>query len=134
MEKINMKEFFRLWTFGQVKFLKNGQNLSKKKIENLYRLGSKIHSQSFTLLWHLERGQDGTGNIYNENNYNYLNKKFSKKFEIITGDGGIDFSLDYNDQENMAIRLILTQCIYALTMQKKGGKFTSGDDYQVTNF
>lgn len=72
---------------------------------------------------HLERGIDGTGNIYNEKNYEHLNKKFTKKFEIITGDGGIDFSLDYNDQENMAIRLILTQCIYALTMQKKCGKF-----------
>ena len=72
---------------------------------------------------HLEKGHDNTGNIFNEKNYIYLNKKFPKKFQIITGDGGIDFSLDYNDQENMATRLILTQVIYALTLQKRGGKF-----------
>lgn len=72
---------------------------------------------------HLEKGIDLTGNIYNEKNYVYLNNKFSNKFEIITGDGGIDFSVDYNNQEAMATRLILTQAIYALTMQKKGGKF-----------
>ena len=72
---------------------------------------------------HLESGIDNTGNIYNEKNYMYLKNKFTKKFEIITGDGGIDFSIDYNNQENMATRLILSQVIYALTLQKHGGSF-----------
>ena len=71
----------------------------------------------------LEKGSDNTGNIYNEENFIHLKEKFPKKFEIITGDGGIDFSADYNDQENAAIRLILTQVIYALTLQKKNGTF-----------
>lgn len=71
----------------------------------------------------LEKGQDNTGNIFNENNFMYLKNKFKKKFEIITGDGGIDFSADYNDQENAAIRLILTQVMYALTLQKRNGSF-----------
>ena len=71
----------------------------------------------------LEKGLDNTGNIFNEENYIYLKNKFNKKFEVITGDGGIDFSADYNDQENAAIRLILTQVIYALTLQKRNGSF-----------
>ena len=43
--------------------------------------------------------------------------------DIITGDGGFDFSIDYNKQEILAVRLIFTQIVYALHLQKKGGTF-----------
>ena len=43
--------------------------------------------------------------------------------DIITGDGGFDFSQDYNNQEKSAFRLILTQVAYAITMQKHSGHF-----------
>ena len=44
-------------------------------------------------------------------------------FEIITGDGGFDFSVDFNNQEIISNKLILSQIIYALTMQKFNGTF-----------
>ena len=43
--------------------------------------------------------------------------------DIITGDGGFDFSIDYNRQEGLAIRLLITQIAYAVAMQNKNGVF-----------
>ena len=43
--------------------------------------------------------------------------------DIITGDGGFDFSIDFSQQEKMAFRLIFTQVAYAITMQKYNGHF-----------
>ena len=48
-------------------------------------------------------------------------ENFSNSMDIITGDGGFDFSADFNKQENTAFRLIFI-VIYALVM-KKGGHF-----------
>ena len=43
--------------------------------------------------------------------------------DIITGDGGFDYSVDFNKQEILSSRLILAQVIYAIIMQKKNGIF-----------
>ncbi len=71
----------------------------------------------------IENGIDNTGNLYNEDNFKYCCQKYSNQFEIITGDGGIDFSNNYNNQEIMATRLIITQIFYGLAMQKQNGTF-----------
>ena len=71
----------------------------------------------------LEGGKDNTGNLFNEENFKFCSEKYGNSLDIITGDGGIDFSDDYNDQENLAARLIMTQIFYALSMQKIGGTF-----------
>ena len=71
----------------------------------------------------IENGIDKTGNLYNEDNFKYCCERFGNKFEIITGDGGIDFSDNYNNQEITATRLILTQIFYGLAMQKQNGCF-----------
>ena len=42
---------------------------------------------------------------------------------IVTADGGFDFSVDFNNQEQLAFRLLLTQVFYAITMQKYNGNF-----------
>jgi len=71
----------------------------------------------------LEKGVDNTGNLYNEENYKYCCQQYKDSFEVITADGGIDFSKDFNNQELMAGRLLLTQVFYALSMQKNNGTF-----------
>jgi hypothetical protein len=43
--------------------------------------------------------------------------------DIITGDGGFDFSLDFNNQEISIARLLFAQICFAVTMQKKNGLF-----------
>ena len=71
----------------------------------------------------LLKGVDQKGDLYNENNLQYVIDNYSNSMHIITGDGGFDFSADFNKQESTAFRLIFTQVIYALVMQKKGGHF-----------
>ena len=71
----------------------------------------------------IERGADNTGNLYNPQNLLYCKQHFGNSMNIITGDGGFDFSVDFNNQENNAFRLIFTQVAYALTMQKYNGTF-----------
>ena len=43
--------------------------------------------------------------------------------DIITGDGGFDFSVDFNQQEAQIARLLFGQMAFALSMQKRGGSF-----------
>ena len=42
---------------------------------------------------------------------------------IITGDGGFDFSIDYEKQEISSTKLVLAQIFYALMLQAKNGNF-----------
>ena len=44
---------------------------------------------------HLENGKDKTGNLFNEENYKYCCQKYDNS---LAGDGGIDFSNDFNNQ------------------------------------
>jgi 23S rRNA U2552 (ribose-2'-O)-methylase RlmE/FtsJ len=71
----------------------------------------------------IEKGQDGTGNLFNYNNLLHCYNKYKSSMDIITGDGGFDFSIDFCNQEIIASKLIFTQMIYAIILQKKGGTF-----------
>ena len=51
-------------------------------------------------------GLDNTGDLYNIQNLNYLRNRIgTNSSHIITGDGGFDFSVDYNKQEFYAQNL-----------------------------
>ena len=39
--------------------------------------------------------------------------------DFITGDGGFDFSIDFNKQEISISKLLFAQVIYAIVLQKK---------------
>jgi 23S rRNA U2552 (ribose-2'-O)-methylase RlmE/FtsJ len=69
------------------------------------------------------RGEDGTGDLLKLENYNYCKDKFLNSMDIITADGGIDVSIDFNKQEQLVSKLIVSEVIYAITMQKRGGHF-----------
>ena len=71
----------------------------------------------------IERGADGTGDLYNPENLRYVMKNYKNTMDLVTGDGGFDFSVDFNKQERLALRLIYAQLIYSLVLQKKGGTF-----------
>ena len=47
----------------------------------------------------IETGQDKTGDILQPCNYKHCAINYLNNFEIITGDGGFDFSVDFNNQE-----------------------------------
>lgn len=71
----------------------------------------------------LENGIDGTGNILNLENFEYIAKKYESSIELVTADGGFDFSFDFNKQENVISKLLFAQIAYALCIQKKGGTY-----------
>ncbi len=71
----------------------------------------------------IENGIDGTGDLYSHQNFEHCYKSHKNSMDFITADGGFDFSVDFNKQEAMALRLIFTEVMYAVIMQKKGGNF-----------
>jgi 23S rRNA U2552 (ribose-2'-O)-methylase RlmE/FtsJ len=71
----------------------------------------------------IEYGSSKNGDLFLKENLIYCNKKYAKSMDYITGDGGFDFSSDFNNQEDISFKLILSQIFYALVMQKKGGHF-----------
>lgn len=71
----------------------------------------------------IENGADKTGNLISLENFLYCAEKYKNKMDIVTADGGFDFSVDFNHQETMATQLILCEVFYALAIQKHGGSF-----------
>ena len=71
----------------------------------------------------IENGADKTGNLISLENFLYCAEKYKNKMDIVTADGGFDFSVDFNHQETMATQLILCEVFYALAIQKRGGSF-----------
>ena len=71
----------------------------------------------------IEKGIDETGNLLSVENFEYCYKKYGGKMDLITADGGVDFSENFNNQEHTATKLIIAQVIYAISMQSNGGNF-----------
>tara|TARA_B100000902_G_C27305765_1_gene915378 strand:+ start:156 stop:1346 length:1191 start_codon:yes stop_codon:yes gene_type:complete len=72
---------------------------------------------------YIEKGEDGTGNIMSAENLKSCFNKYGGKIDLITGDGGFDFSSDFNQQEIISSKLIFCQIAFATAIQKKGGTF-----------
>lgn len=68
-------------------------------------------------------GKDKTGNLLNVDNLWYCYDNYKNSIDIITGDGGFDFSTNFNQQEHQSVNLIFAQIVYAIAMQKRGGIF-----------
>ena len=72
---------------------------------------------------YIEKGVDNTGNILSLENFEYCKNKYASKIDLITADGGFDFSIDFNRQEINIAKLLFAQLSFAVIMQKKGGTF-----------
>lgn len=69
-------------------------------------------------------GKDLTGNIYNiDNILDYVIKVGKNSVTLVTADGGLDYSKDYNKQEQLTYRLLLSEITIALSVQTIGGLF-----------
>ena len=71
----------------------------------------------------IEKGATGDGDLYNHANFKQLCEKYQNSMEIVTADGGFDFSSDFNHQENNVFKLLYTQVMYAVALQKHNGHF-----------
>lgn len=72
---------------------------------------------------YIEPGVDNTGNILSLPNLLGCKESYGSSIELITADGGFDFSTDFNNQEVSIANLLFAQTCFALTMQKQGGTF-----------
>ena len=71
----------------------------------------------------IEKGIDNTGNLLSRENFIHCYHKYKNSMDLVTGDGGVDFSEDFNNQEYTATKLILAQVVYALALQSNNGNF-----------
>lgn len=71
----------------------------------------------------IEYGADGTGNLLHIDNFEHCVRKYGSSMDLVTADGGFDFSKDFNHQEISITNLLWGQVCYALCLQKKGGNF-----------
>jgi 23S rRNA U2552 (ribose-2'-O)-methylase RlmE/FtsJ len=71
----------------------------------------------------IEVGKDGTGNILHLVNFDHCCATYASSMDIITADGGFDFSQNFNKQELSIAPLLWGQICYALCLQKYGGSF-----------
>jgi len=71
----------------------------------------------------IEKGILGDGDILSHQNYKYCANKYNNSIDIITADGGFDFSINFNMQEISSTKLIMVESLYAISMQKMGGSF-----------
>lgn len=73
---------------------------------------------------HLIDGADNTGNLYSvENIDHFLRCSGVGTCELVTADGGFDFSSDFNSQENDFLQLLLSEIYTGVRAQKAGGCF-----------
>jgi 23S rRNA U2552 (ribose-2'-O)-methylase RlmE/FtsJ len=69
-------------------------------------------------------GKQGDGDLCNFLNLISMIHAIGKSScNLVTGDGGFDYSSDYSKQEFNSLRLIYSEIFMALNIQKKGGTF-----------
>uniref|UniRef100_A0A6C0DGS2 Ribosomal RNA methyltransferase FtsJ domain-containing protein n=1 Tax=viral metagenome TaxID=1070528 RepID=A0A6C0DGS2_9ZZZZ len=68
-------------------------------------------------------GPDDTGDILNYANQNAFIEECSKKVHVFTGDGGFDFSMDYDSQEQTIFSLLVVSVRIGFEVLQHGGLF-----------
>lgn len=71
----------------------------------------------------IETGIEKNGDLTKPENLKDCFNRYQGKMNIITGDGGFDFSSQYPQQEEVSTKLIFCQLAFAISMQKSGGTF-----------
>ena len=71
----------------------------------------------------LEKGIRGNGDLLEHANFLHIREKYGGTIDFVTGDGGFDFSGDFNHQEVNIVQLLFIQVLYAIILQKQGGSF-----------
>lgn len=69
-------------------------------------------------------GADGSGSLYNPENVEYLKREVGRhSCQLVTADGGFDFSADFNNQEELSLKLVAAELYAALQLQAEDGTF-----------
>lgn len=69
-------------------------------------------------------GNDNTGDIYKiDNTQEFITSFGGQLCNLVTADGGFDYSSDYNSQESDSYKLLFCEIYIAINIQKQGGSF-----------
>jgi len=91
-----------------------------KNIPNWKLSREFISNNNITLCY----GEDGTGSLYKMENIERLCTLTGfSSCDLVTGDGGFDYSNDFNEQEEASLPLLLCETLVAIKIQKCGGAF-----------
>ena len=72
----------------------------------------------------LLKGYHSDGDLYRVKNlFSFIKEIGRNNCDIVTADGGFDYSRDYSNQEESSLRLIYSEIFMALNIQKRGGTF-----------
>ena len=136
------------WDLNHLKkhyHLQSNEDLSANKDSNATQ-SNKCNAKKQLLHYHVCRGVDGTGSIYNWDNVLELQQQISmhlprqndtdtdnsrkseltqqhRQVHLVVADGGFDAQRDSDNQEVMAHHIVVSQTAAALTLLRKGGSF-----------
>ena len=68
----------------------------------------------------IETGVDNTGNLFNVDNLWHCYTNYKNSMDFITADGGFDFSIDFNKQEVLSIKIIILPNLLCYSITEKG--------------
>ena len=71
----------------------------------------------------IETGVEQNGDLMRAENLRDCYRKYHGMMELVTGDGGFDFSCQYPQQEQISTKLIMCQIAFAIAIQKVNGAF-----------
>ena len=65
------------------------------------------------------------GNLYDKNDLIKFRDRYFLKYKasLVTADGGIDYSIDYNKQEQLSYKIIFSEIVASFMILKTGGNF-----------
>lgn len=103
------------------KIIKIYGNSLQSEIKSIPKWNTRlIHNDKISFY----NGINDDGDLYDFKNVLSLIKKYGKdSVDLVTGDGGFDYSHDYSKQEINSYKLIYSEIFIALNIQKTGGNF-----------
>jgi len=114
-------------------FYKKRKDAMKDKEDQYYGMTLKSNNNRNIPDWKMNKqfplnisyGKDGTGNLYSLENREYFIDEVVGRgsVDFITADGGFDFSSDFNNQEEQSLRLVASEIMCCIGLQKVGGCF-----------
>ena len=86
-----------------------------------WRAASRLLSRNPEI--QIEYGTDGTGNILEKENQKHLENLLKHSANLVTADGGFDFSIDFQAQEKLVFPLLVASAKVACSCLAKDGMF-----------
>lgn len=113
---LRKKEFFWKNDYIQCMTLSSYSN----DIPNWFKAKKTLNSSNINYCY----GSDGTGDLYNVDNIIFFREKMGgNNSDLVSADGGFDYSKDFSKQEELSYRLIFSELTCAYGVNKKGGHF-----------